>query len=151
MDKVMFNVHVFFTMCQDFITNEKGFKSLDYGEKMRHRHSTKRRRGQFTAVTMADLMSWADSEEKWRIDGIDVVVVSCDNRRRRWPKLLKEEVSWRVRLIQATHNRAWDDFDRAHRDILASLVCTKNKMGQQGRMLSTEEQEAWLMSHCTRE
>ena len=34
------------------------------------------------------------------------------------------------------------------RDILASLVwCTEKKMGQQGRMLSTKEQEAWLMCH----
>ena len=96
-------------------------------------------------------MSWRDSAEKWRIDETDVIVVSFDNQRTGWPKLLKEEVWFVCLLIEVRHNRVtWDGFDRVRRDILASLVCTEKKMGPQGRMLSTKEQEAWLMS-CVRE
>ena len=158
MDRVMLNA--FFAMCQDFIANKilsnTPYNSLDYSAKVRHRRSRTRRRG-FTPVTMADLLSWRDSEEKWRIDGIDVIVVRYDNWRRGWPKLLKEEVWFVCYLIEVRHNRAWSWSDhgsmvlnRSRRDILASLVCTEKKMGQQGRMLSTKEQEAWLMS-CVRE
>ena len=150
MDRVMFNVNAFFTMCQDFIASKilsnTPYNSSEYSAKVRHRRSRTRRRGQFTAVTMADLSSWRDSEEKWRIDGIDVIVVSYDNQRRGWPKLLKEEVWFVCYLIEVRHNRAWDGFDRVRSDILASLVCTEKKMGQPGRMLSTKEQEA-----CVRE
>ena len=155
MDRVILNVNAFFAMCQDFIANKivsnTPYNSLDYSTKVRLRRSRTRRRGSGTAVTMADLLSWRDSAEKWRIDETDVIVVSFDNQRTGWPKLLKEEVWFVCLLIEVRHNRVtWDGFDRVRRDILASLVCTEKKMGPQGRMLSTKEQEAWLMS-CVRD
>ena len=140
MDKVTINVHAFFTVCQDFILDKKYYYELNYYEKMRHRRR-KRRRGQFTAVTMADLMSWSDSDEKWRIDGNDVVVVT-----KGYPKLLKEEVSWLVFCIeQRSSQRAVTGFVQIQRDILASLKATKGNMGQMGKMLSAEEQKAQLV------
>ena len=140
MDRVILNVNAFFAMCQDFIANKivsnTPYNSLDYSTKVRLRRSRTRRRGSGTAVTMADLLSWRDSAEKCRIDETDVIVVSFDNQRTGWPKLLKEEVWFVCLLIEVRHNRVtWDGFDRVRRDILASLVCTEKKMGQQGRML----------------
>ena len=123
MDRVIFNVHAFFTVCQDFIADAKYYHELNYSEKTRLRRR-KRRRGEFTAVTMTNLVSWSDGDEKWRIDGIDIVVIT-----KGYPKLLKDEVSYLVFCIQQRSNRrALNGFAQAHKEILTSLKATYNNL-----------------------